>query len=96
MDSAASKDIARKYEEADKEVGKNKEHWELWSKRKVQVMREAVKYKFDQHEDLRKRLKETGEAKLVEDSQVDMFWGGWLPGSQNKLGEVLMEYRSTI
>ena len=59
-------------------------------------MRDAIRYKFEQNQEIRKRLKETGDAKLVEDSSVDMFWGGWLPGSLNKLGEVLMEYRSTI
>ena len=59
-------------------------------------MRDAVKYKFDQHQDLRQRLKETGSAKLVEDSAVDSFWGGQLPGSENMLGKVLMEYRDTI
>ena len=47
VDSATSKEIARKYEDADKAEGRHKEHWELWSKRKVDVMREAVKYKFD-------------------------------------------------
>ena len=96
VDAATSKEIARKYEDADKEAGRNKEHWELWSKRKVDVMREAVRYKFEQHEGLRKRLRETGTAKLIEDSAVDSFWGGWLPGSQNMLGKVLMEFRDTI
>ena len=95
-DAAQSKEIARKYEDEDRANGRNMEHWELWSKRKVDVMRDAIRYKFEQNQEIRKRLKETGDAKLVEDSPVDMFWGGWLPGSLNKLGEVLMEYRSTI
>jgi predicted NAD-dependent protein-ADP-ribosyltransferase YbiA (DUF1768 family) len=47
VDAATSKEIARKYEDADKAAGRNKEHWELWSQRKVDVMRDAVKYKFD-------------------------------------------------
>lgn len=47
VDAANSKEIARKYEDADKAAGRNKEHWQLWSQRKVDVMRDAVKYKFD-------------------------------------------------
>jgi predicted NAD-dependent protein-ADP-ribosyltransferase YbiA (DUF1768 family) len=47
VDAATSKEIARKYEDADKAADRNKEHWELWSNRKVDVMREAVKYKFE-------------------------------------------------
>jgi hypothetical protein len=36
---------------------------------------------------------DTGDKKLVEDSDVDMYWGGSLPGSKNVLGEMLMGIR---
>ena len=46
-DAAASKTLARLYEDEDKKEGKNAEHWHGWSQRKDQVMREAIRYKFD-------------------------------------------------
>jgi predicted NAD-dependent protein-ADP-ribosyltransferase YbiA (DUF1768 family) len=36
---------------------------------------------------------ETGDAKIVEDSPTDKFWGGAIEGSKNMLGNLLMEYR---
>lgn len=59
-------------------------------------MRIAVRLKFDQNPDLKEKLRATGTAKLVEDSPVDMFWGGALPGSRNMYGEILMEYRNSL
>jgi predicted NAD-dependent protein-ADP-ribosyltransferase YbiA (DUF1768 family) len=42
------------------------------------------------------KLIETGDAKLVEDSDVDKYWGGWLEGSENMLGKLLMELRDKL
>lgn len=58
-------------------------------------MRKALRAKFDQNEEMRKRLIETGTAKLVEDSPVDRFWGGAIEGSINMLGKLLMELRES-
>ena len=33
---------------------------------------------------------------MIEDSPVDMFWGGALPGSKNYLGKLLMKLRDEI
>ena len=49
--------------------------------------------KFSQNVDLLKRLLETGEKRLVEESYKDPYWGGMLPDSKNKLGDFLVELR---
>jgi predicted NAD-dependent protein-ADP-ribosyltransferase YbiA (DUF1768 family) len=56
-------------------------------------MKRGLVYKFSQNPDLLKRLLETGDAKLVEDSNKDPYWGGVLPDSKNRLGALLKELR---
>ncbi|OMJ88990.1 hypothetical protein SteCoe_8904 [Stentor coeruleus] len=67
---------------------------EEWDKRKDEVMMRALKAKFDQHLELKEQLLNTGNLKLVEDSQRDLYWGGAMEGSKNRLGEMLEELRS--
>src|ERR1700733_1839870 len=65
-----------------------------WERAKVGVMREAVEAKFRQHEDLRVLLPTTGDAKLVERTENDDFWGDGGDGSgRNELGRILMAVR---
>ena len=45
-----------------------------WESIKVSVMREAVRAKFTQHEDLARLLLETGDARLVEHTDQDDYW----------------------
>jgi ribA/ribD-fused uncharacterized protein len=45
-----------------------------WDSSRVGVMREALHAKFTQHEDLRRLLLSTGDAKLVEHTERDEFW----------------------
>ena len=56
-------------------------------------MRRGLMLKFSQNVDLLKRLLETGEKRLVEESYKDPYWGGMLPDSKNKLGDFLVELR---
>jgi predicted NAD-dependent protein-ADP-ribosyltransferase YbiA (DUF1768 family) len=56
-------------------------------------MKRALCYKFSQNPDLLKKLIDTGDAKLVEASDRDAYWGGILPDSKNKLGLFLEELR---
>ena len=68
-----------------------------WESVKVNVMREAVLAKFTQHEDLREVLLSTGEAKIVEHTANDSFWGDGGDGSgQSMLGRILMEVREQL
>ncbi|AGC41751.1 hypothetical protein MYSTI_00393 [Myxococcus stipitatus DSM 14675] len=68
-----------------------------WDSIKVSVMREAVRAKFSQHEDLTRLLLETGDAKLVEHTDQDDYWGDGGDGSgKNMLGRILMEIRQEL
>ncbi|WP_342378103.1 NADAR family protein [Myxococcus stipitatus] len=68
-----------------------------WDSIKVSVMREAVRAKFSQHEDLTRLLLETGDAKLVEHTDQDDYWGDGGDGSgKNMLGRILMEIREEL
>ena len=68
-----------------------------WESMKDNVMREAVLQKFSQHSDLKKLLLSTGDAKLVEHTENDSYWGDGGNGSgKNKLGIILMEVRGKL
>lgn len=68
-----------------------------WESVKVSIMREAVLAKFTQHEDLRALLLSTGDAKIVEHTERDSYWGDGGDGSgKNMLGRILMEVRDVL
>jgi len=68
-----------------------------WDEVKEDVMRIALRAKFTQHEELRKRLLATGEALLIEDAPNDPYWGCGADGQgKNRLGCLLMETRTFL
>lgn len=68
-----------------------------WDEVKDNVMRHAVLAKFQQHEAIRQRLLETGDAVLVEHTERDAYWGDGGDGSgKNMLGKILMEVRKKL
>lgn len=68
-----------------------------WESVKDNIMRDAVTAKFSQHEELRNMLLATGEAKLVEHTSNDRYWGDGGDGSgKNMLGRILMEVREKM
>src|SRR5262249_50711082 len=68
-----------------------------WESVKVGVMRRAVLAKFTQHEELRTQLLSTGEARIVEHTENDDYWGDGGDGSgKNMLGRILMEVREQL
>jgi ribA/ribD-fused uncharacterized protein len=68
-----------------------------WEEVKDQVMLEAVRAKFDQHPRLRSLLLGTGEARLVEHTARDHYWGDGGDGSgENRLGQILMQVRCEL
>lgn len=68
-----------------------------WESVKVGVMREALLAKFQQHPALAALLLSTGEAKLVEHTENDSYWGDGGDGSgRNMLGQLLMEVRARL
>jgi ribA/ribD-fused uncharacterized protein len=68
-----------------------------WERVKDQVMLEAVRAKFTQHEDLKAILLGTGDALLVEHTEKDSYWGDGGDGSgNNRLGQILMQVRDEL
>lgn len=68
-----------------------------WESVKDSVMRQAVLAKFTQHDELRAILLSTGDAKLVEHTTNDAYWGDGGDGSgKNMLGRILMEVRGQL
>jgi len=68
-----------------------------WESAKVGVMRSAVMAKFTQHAELGTLLLSTGNAKLVEHTENDDYWGDGGDGSgKNMLGRVLMQVREAL
>ncbi len=68
-----------------------------WNSVKIDRMRAVLWAKFVQHEDLQKSLLDTGNARLIEESKSDAFWGIGKSGKgKNMLGVLLMEIRDEI
>ena len=65
-----------------------------WEEVKIDVMERICRAKLQQHEYVQRKLDQTGDLLLVEDSPYDSFWG-WGPDRQgrNKLGKVWMRLR---
>lgn len=83
---------------AQKVAQANKEHIRKdWNKVKLQVMYDILKEKVNQHEYVKKKLLETGDRELVEDSWRDSFWG-WGPNKDGKnvLGKIWMKIRKEL
>lgn len=77
--------------------------WDIqsnWSKVKFERMKQVLRAKFTQHEDLTALLLSTGEARLVESATVDNLvnrtWGEVNGKGKNMLGKLLMEIRSEL
>lgn len=68
-----------------------------WDDVKVDIMRSILKSKVLQHEYVKRKLLDTGNRELVENSWRDDFWG-WGPNKdgQNHLGKLWMEIRDEL
>lgn len=68
-----------------------------WESVKESVMLAALRAKFTQHDDLRALLLGTGDARLVEHTTNDAYWGDGGDGSgKNRLGHLLMQLRAEL
>lgn len=77
--------------------------WDIqpgWSKVKFDRMKQVLRAKFTQHDDLRELLLSTGQARLVESATVDNLvnrtWGEVNGKGKNMLGQLLMEIRAEL
>jgi len=68
-----------------------------WEAVKDGIMLDALRAKFGQHEKLKALLLGTGEARIVEHTTNDSYWGDGGDGSGlNTLGQLLMRLRSEL
>jgi len=77
--------------------------WDIrsdWSKIKFDRMRQVLRAKFTQHEDLGEILLSTGDLRLVEsatvDNPVNRLWGEVNGQGKNMLGQMLMDLRAQL
>ncbi len=68
-----------------------------WDRIKVMTMGFILRAKVEQHEYVRRKLLETGDRTLIENSWRDDFWG-WGPNrdGKNMLGRLWMEVRAEL
>jgi hypothetical protein len=65
-----------------------------WDSAKIDVMRCAVRAKFEAHDELQALLLSTGDEIIMEAAAGDDFWGSGADGSgKNWLGRILMDLR---
>ncbi|NOU98590.1 DUF1768 domain-containing protein [Paenibacillus sp. LMG 31457] len=68
-----------------------------WEECKVQIMRDAIIAKVDQHENIKSILLSTGNCTIIEHTINDSYWGdGANFKGQNMLGKLLMEVRNSL
>jgi len=63
-----------------------------WEEIKEEVMRRAVRRKFETHAAIRELLLSTGDEEIVENASGDYYWGS----GKNRLGVILMEVRAWL
>jgi ribA/ribD-fused uncharacterized protein len=66
-----------------------------WDDVKVEVMNTALRHKFKQNPELLKKLMETNDKVLHEDSPYDFVWG-WQNNGKDLLGKCLMKVRDEL
>jgi len=68
-----------------------------WEEKKVSIMRDIVRAKFQQNEQLGRLLQDTDTAVLQEgNTWGDTFWGICKGNGENWLGRILMEVRGEL
>jgi ribA/ribD-fused uncharacterized protein len=68
-----------------------------WNEVRLDIMRDILRAKADQHEYVRRKLLATGDRELIEDSWRDDFWGwGSNCDGKNMLGKLWMEVRAEL
>lgn len=70
---------------------------EAWDEMKVDVMYEICRMKLEQHVYIQRKLFQTGELEIIEDSTKDSFWGwGDNRDGRNELGKIWMRLRDEL
>jgi len=86
---------SRSAHEAFKHAQANREKYRKdWGEIRLGIMKNILRAKVEQHPYVKKKLLESGDKELIEDSWRDAFWG-WGPdkNGENYLGKLWMEIR---
>ena len=68
-----------------------------WEEVKQDVMFDAVYYKFKQNKDILQKLLDTGDAKIIEATVKENYWGcGPNNDGQNNYGKILVKVREKL
>jgi ribA/ribD-fused uncharacterized protein len=77
-----------------KNLGRKTEIRKDWERVCDKITYKIVKYKFDQHNDIRENLLNTGLRPIIQHSRGDSYWGDGGDGTgQNKMGNILTKVR---
>lgn len=70
---------------------------EDWEEVKQKIMFDAVYYKFKAHPDICKKLLETGNEEIIEETVKENYWGcGPNKDGQNNYGKILIKVREVL
>lgn len=65
--------------------------------KKVEIMRQVIKAKLSQHDDVKEALLKTGNAVINKNYPDDWFWGTGADGTgKNIIGKIWMEFREEL
>ena len=90
--------MTRSAHDSKKVAGKNKDKYRKnWDEIKLNVMEEILREKIKQHPYVMKKLIDSGDREIIEDSWRDDYWG-WGPNKdgQNNLGKIWMKLREEL
>lgn len=87
--------LTRSPREADDFANKNKQFDDPeWRSKRVAIMEEIIRVKYDQHPLIQETLAKTGSKLIVETNYNDAFWGwGNDKKGENTLGKIWMKLR---
>lgn len=87
--------VARSAHDAQKIAHENKSKLSAdWESSKIDIMKDILRHKIDQHPYVLKKLLQSGSREIIEDSWRDREWGwGEDKKGENKLGKIWMELR---
>lgn len=75
IENATTPFEAKKISKENAEKIKDLAYWKEWKdERRMDVMRRGIKEKFGQHPELKQKLMDTGDKKLIEDETFNAFW----------------------
>jgi len=95
--SERAKILAAKTAGEAKRIGKTVTLRKNWNQMREEVMEKALRAKFEQNPELKKKLLDTGDVDLIEgNTWGDTFWGEVNGKGQNKLGKLLMKIRDEL